>query len=477
MWYANREGFQLFRLAMPPNAIGVNSTVRTTTGVHRLRFDRWGDHSHKFDPYRGRFQPSGRAGMEISRYNQELQRASSTPPHPSRNSRSWQERRYRNQRAERLRRALTRSPYHPEAEDLSSTDERGPSEAATTSRPRARRPRGCHKTDNYYPPSPQYISNRPQTPEEEVEDNNQGAPAEVNERPPTPEAVGFPLRRAQSMDHLPTIPEGEDVPDSLRQNVQERPVSPATPTDPPSPQGPAPPLREGALTYLQRQLNMVREQRNLNEERVHHMDKPETSFANGGIHRDRGPLLQEATQHHVVFCEPPASPQQGPTTGPTQRPSEEQTQAAPEPAAVAQVVGQLLGTVPVRDPQAPTQHPTVPLEPQVIINNPREQPQDPDCQITGESPAPQKPKSNWALRKQPDPRKRILIRVPKILLLPNPPARLLQDLPPPVQPDSSTPEAGKAPAGAPQDRGTESQNPQPGEAPEKEPESGPPYLY
>ena len=127
MWYHNTEGYQMLRLAMPPHAIGVNSTIRTSKGVHRMRFDRWGDHSHQFQPYNLKVPASGRSQNEINRYETERRRASSTPPHPSRRSNPGQEE-YRNyntsKRRNRMRSAPgMRSPYRPDTDDLSSSQD------------------------------------------------------------------------------------------------------------------------------------------------------------------------------------------------------------------------------------------------------------------------------------------------------------------------------------------------------------------
>ena len=257
----------MLRLAMPLHAIGVNSTIRTTKGIHRMRFDRWGDHSHKFEPYNLRFHASRRAQNEVERYEVERRRASSTPPHPSRRPNPGQEdfRLYKNSRASRMRSAPGRNPYRPETEDLSSSqDETWRSPYDFKKKSKSRRARTSKRTESYYPPSPQYVSLRHPTTDEE--DNNSMRPvSSAQGRPPPPEREGFPLRRTSTLDSLPQVPpEGEDVPDtelpekdSLMGEASQ--ASPATPSDPPSPTGPPPAHREGAFSYLQSQLNRARE--------------------------------------------------------------------------------------------------------------------------------------------------------------------------------------------------------------------------
>ena len=221
MWYHNTEGYQMLRLAMPPHAIGVNSTIRTSKGVHRMRFDRWGDHSHQFQPYNLKVPASGRSQNEINRYETERRRASSTPPHPSRRSNPGQEE-YRNyntsKRRNRMRSAPgMRSPYRPDTDDLSSSqDETWRTPYEYRNKGKGKKTRTSKKTESYYPPSPQYISNRHQTTDEEEEDRySRRSSTSTQARPPTPERGYFPLRRSSTLDTLPQMPPaGEDVPDT-----------------------------------------------------------------------------------------------------------------------------------------------------------------------------------------------------------------------------------------------------------------------
>ena len=219
MWYHNTEGYQMLRLAMPPHAIGVNSTIRTSKGVHRMKFDRWGDHTHKFEPYNMRFPASGRSQNEINRYEVERRRASSTPPHPSRRPNPGQED-FRNfntsNRRNRMRSAPgIRSPYRPETDDLSSSqDEAWRSPYDFKKRNKSRKARTSRRTESYYPPSPQYVSLRHPTTDEE-DNTAMRKCSSAQGRPPTPERESFPLRRSSTMDSLPQVPpEGEDVPDT-----------------------------------------------------------------------------------------------------------------------------------------------------------------------------------------------------------------------------------------------------------------------
>ena len=454
----------MLRLAMPPHAIGVNSTIRTSKGVHRMRFDRWGDHSHQFQPYNLKVPASGRSQNEINRYETERRRASSTPPHPSRRSNPGQEE-YRNyntsKRRNRMRSAPgMRSPYRPDTDDLSSSqDETWKTPYEYRNKGKGKKTRTSKKTESYYPPSPQYISHRHQTTDEEEEDRySRRSSTSTQARPPTPERGYFPLRRSSTLDTLPQMPPaGYDVPDTelpVRQIGEAGQASPATPSDPPSPAGPPPAPREGALSFLQAELNRAREVRNLEEGRVQYMDQFDTHHANGGYHRVKKPNLKNAEQSHVVFEEAPASPSQADED----EGYEEEEPPALEPIAEEPGLEDLLGEEPVRDPQAPP----VPLEPLVIVNQGGAA-KDPDCLITGESPA--KAKNSWALKKQAAARAKLVLVLQKPELPPTPQA----------SPDSTAERAQEGEGSQGKETAAKGPGPKPG--PSSGPDSGTPNLY
>ena len=53
---------------MPKDAISLQATVKTASGIHKMTIDRWGDATHKYDHYNSRRHPSSRDQMAIRRY-------------------------------------------------------------------------------------------------------------------------------------------------------------------------------------------------------------------------------------------------------------------------------------------------------------------------------------------------------------------------------------------------------------------------
>ena len=125
-WFHSSQGHQLLKLAMGEEALSANCIVKTASGTHYLKYNRWGDTRQRFVPYKGK--PMGRKICgEVSRYHRDLARKmgiersevypihrSSSPP--------------RNWRASGLRdtnpRIRGRKLYNPEVEDIS--DEEAP---------------------------------------------------------------------------------------------------------------------------------------------------------------------------------------------------------------------------------------------------------------------------------------------------------------------------------------------------------------
>ena len=125
-WFHSSQGHQLLKLAMGEEALSANCIVKTASGTHYLKYNRWGDTRQRFVPYKGK--PMGRKICgEVSRYHRDLarkmgiERSEVYPIH--RNSsppRNW--------RASGLRdtnpRIRGRKLYTPEVEDVS--DEEAP---------------------------------------------------------------------------------------------------------------------------------------------------------------------------------------------------------------------------------------------------------------------------------------------------------------------------------------------------------------
>ena len=54
---------------MPKDAISLQATVKTASGIHKLTIDRWGDATHKYDHYNsGRYPTNRDHSMAIRRY-------------------------------------------------------------------------------------------------------------------------------------------------------------------------------------------------------------------------------------------------------------------------------------------------------------------------------------------------------------------------------------------------------------------------
>ena len=70
-WFHSTEGQQLLKLAMGEHAISASCTVRTSSGVHHLSYNRWGDSTQRFVPYNGNQMKGKKATLELNRYLRE----------------------------------------------------------------------------------------------------------------------------------------------------------------------------------------------------------------------------------------------------------------------------------------------------------------------------------------------------------------------------------------------------------------------
>ena len=111
---------------MGEHAISASCTVRTSSGVHHLSYNRWGDSTQRFVPYNGNQMKGKKATLELNRYLRERSlrrqpvRFGSIPrnPSPPGNRRAKGLREGRNPPAPRRR------YYSPEIEPLSEEDTR-----------------------------------------------------------------------------------------------------------------------------------------------------------------------------------------------------------------------------------------------------------------------------------------------------------------------------------------------------------------
>ena len=68
VWFRNTVGSQFLKVSMPKDAISLQATVKTASGIHKLAIDRWGDSTHKYDQYNSRRHPTSKDEVAIKRY-------------------------------------------------------------------------------------------------------------------------------------------------------------------------------------------------------------------------------------------------------------------------------------------------------------------------------------------------------------------------------------------------------------------------
>ena len=397
-------GSQFLKVAMPKDAISLQATVRTASGVHKMTIDRWGDTTHKYDHYNSRRHPTHKDSQAIRRYEAEKAVLSPLPsPMPVLRRR---EQYRRNLRAEGLR-----NEYHEDG-GRSWNNQRNP----TPRRERRRSP--------YYPPSPRY---------ETMSSDDEGRDPIIRPQPPSA-AQGAPQDPWASPEgrqgDLDDIPELEEVPQLDGQGEGSEGFSsgdpdPKVPTNTPieRPGTPVIPIPKNMQKFLDStaKLDQVLEEAlegmeleedpveagassapppgilkraktimNLEQNKVEHMDKIDAQIANPGRHRDTE--YGTAQVHHVVFRDPPASPD----------PEEEETNKRPP-----------------NNPQSGI----VPLEPEIVVANKEEEisqqnPPDSDCEIVEENAAPFPEKPTWAQMKMIKARKTLALKIPRVKVSP-----------------------------------------------------------
>ena len=141
------------------------------------------------------------------------------------------------------------------------------------------------------------------------------------------------------------------------------------------------------------------------------MDEPDTYRANVGRHRETQPRLVRAkTYPHLVFADPPASPDRE-----TSRSPREQRAASHPPGETPKVTpdsttSQELPSLEMHEA------PPVPLEPEVEVIHPgvpSPQKDDSDCEIV-EPPMPFKPKKGWAKKRMEQTKKTLVLCIPRV---------------------------------------------------------------
>ena len=168
----------------------------------------------------------------------------------------------------------------------------------------------------------------------------------------------------------------------------------------------------GPQALKQGELNLATEKWFLEPNKVRFLDEPDTYRANVGRHRGPQPRLMKAkTYPHLVFADPPASPDRE-----TSRSPREQSAASHPPGETPKVTpdsttSQELPSLEMHEA------PPVPLEPEVEViphpEAPSPQKDDSDCEIV-EPPKPFKPKKGWAKKRMEQTKKTLVLCIPRM---------------------------------------------------------------
>ena len=429
VWYRDHEGKQFLKIALPADAWGMAATIKTRKGVHRMTMDRWGDSTHKMSAYNNRYHPSNRDQRQIDRMERETMVLYPTlQPNPVLPKRTRGIRDL-NWRAEGLRVQPSRNELEPEREEGPSTSGfyRQQREAASFVTRRRFNRKGPSRRPHRrmpYPPSPQY---RGDSTSEDEAVQLPAAKGKYTDPTPTP----IPRDELASMDQegsgkeedspgYATPPEA--IPRTTQQlhtalsNQLDKALQEAL--DKPGPsclrkQGggdrePTP----GPQALKQGELNLATEKWFLEPNKVRFMDEPDTYRTNVGRHREPQPRLMKAkTYPHLVFADPPASPDREISRSPREQraashPPGETSEATPD-----STTSQELPSLEMHEA------PPVPLESEVeVIPHPgphSSQKNDSDCEIV-EPPMPFKPKKGWAKKRMEQTKKTLVLCIPRM---------------------------------------------------------------
>ena len=405
------------------------ATIKTRKGVHKMTMDRWGDSTHKMSAYNNRYHPSNRDQRQIDRMERETMVLYPTlQPNPVLPKRTRGIRDL-NWRAEGLRVQPSRNELEPEREEGPSTSgfyrqQREAAPFVTRRRFHRKSPSRRPHRRMPYPPSPQYRG------DSTSEDEAVQLPA-AKGKYTDPTLTPIPRDELASMDQegsgkeedspgYATPPEA--IPRTTQQlhtalsNQLDKALQEAL--DKPGPsclrkQGggdrePTP----GPQALKQGELNLATEKWFLEPNKVRFMDEPDTYRANVGRHREPQPRLMKAkTYPHLVFADPPASPDKETSRSPREQraashPQEETPKITPD-----STTSQELPSLEMHEA------PPVPLEPEVEViphpGAPFPQKDDSDCEIV-EPPMPFKPKKGWAKKRMEQTKKTLVLCIPRM---------------------------------------------------------------
>ena len=209
---------------MGEHAISASCTVRTSSGVHHLSYNRWGDSTQRFVPYNGNQMKGKKVTLELNRYLRERSlrrqpvRFGSIPRNPSPPG----NRRARGLREGRNPPAPRRRYYSPEVEPLSEEDTRR--EAPVPFSPVYRRgrkyPSRAFRQDTpARRASTATQSKRSRTPSPEVWPHKRGQG--ILSQGPHPQPAPTTAEGSGSETDSVTPPEQQESPESPREELQK----------------------------------------------------------------------------------------------------------------------------------------------------------------------------------------------------------------------------------------------------------------
>ena len=220
-WFHSTEGQQLLKLAMGEHAISASCTVRTSSGVHHLSYNRWGDSTQRFVPYNGNQMKGKKATLELNRYLRERSlrrqpvRFGSIPRNPSPPG----NRRARGLREGRNPPAPRRRYYSPEIEPLSEEDTRrqAPAPFSPVYRRGRKYPSRAFRQDTPARRAPTATqSKRSRTPSPEVWPHKRGQG--ILSQGPHPQPAPTTAQDSGSETDSAPPPEQQESPDSPRED-------------------------------------------------------------------------------------------------------------------------------------------------------------------------------------------------------------------------------------------------------------------
>ena len=223
-WFHSTEGQQLLKLGMGEHAISASCRVKTSSGVHHLNYNRWGDSTQRFVPYNGNQMKGKKATMELHRYLRE----SSTRRQPvrfgpiPRNPSLPGNRRARGLREGRNSPAPRRRYYSPEIEPLSEEDTRrqAPAPFSPAYRRGRKYPSRAFRQDTPARRAPTATqSKRSRTPSPEVWPHQRGQG--ILSQGPHPQKAPTAAQASGSETDSASPPEQQESPYSPREDSQK----------------------------------------------------------------------------------------------------------------------------------------------------------------------------------------------------------------------------------------------------------------